>query len=312
VTGQRPQVAVVGAGLMGTAIAWCLAAAGHAVALQDPDAAARDAAPSALASIGALVGEASGAVGRVALHADLSTAVAGASMVIEAAPERLALKRAIFSALAAAAPVDAVLATNTSAIPIGDIADGSPAADRIVGTHFWNPPHLVPLVEVVSGTATAPAVAERAFALLAAAGLEPVRVTADLPGFVGNRLQHALKREAIALVAAGVCSAEDLDTIARSGFGARMAVMGPLEQSDLVGLDLTLAIHEVLIADLDRTPGPHPYLVEKVRRGETGAAAGQGFRSWTPDAADAARARMTKHLVDARRERRAIDGRDDA
>ena len=120
----------------------------------------------------------------------------------------------------------------------------------------------------------------------AAAGRKPVHVRRDIPGFIGNRLQHALKREAIALVAAGVCDAETIDTVVKSGFGARMAVLGPLEQSDLVGLDLTLDISNVLVADLDRTAGPHPFLREKVKAGKLGMKTGEGFRRWTPEQAE--------------------------
>ncbi len=134
-------------------------------------------------------------------------------------------------------------------------------------------------------------------ALLDRIGMKPVHVAADVPGFVGNRLQHALKREAIALVANGVCTAETVDTVTRFGFGRRLGIVGPLEQSDLTGLELTLAIHETLIPDLDRTPGPHPLLVEKVRWGETGAAAGQGFRTWAPGEAEARRAEISRDLA---------------
>jgi 3-hydroxybutyryl-CoA dehydrogenase len=122
--------------------------------------------------------------------------------------------------------------------------------------------------------------------------MSPVHVRRDVPGFIGNRLQHALKREAIALVAAGVCDAESLDRVVREGFGARLAVLGPLEQSDLVGLGLTLDIHRVLMPHLDNTPVPHPLLEAKVAAGETGMAAGVGFRRWTKEEADVVRARF--------------------
>src|SRR5204862_6143415 len=135
--------------------------------------------------------------------------------------------------------------------------------ERVVGTHFWNPPHLVPLVEVTQNEKTSDDTVRRTMTLLREAGRNPVHVKKDIPGFVGNRLQHALKREAIALVAAGVCDAETIDTVVKAGFGARMAVLGPMEQSDLVGLDLALDISEVLVAHLDRTAAPHPFLRAK-------------------------------------------------
>jgi 3-hydroxybutyryl-CoA dehydrogenase len=133
--------------------------------------------------------------------------------------------------------------------------------------------------------------------LLAAAGKVPVHVRRDVPGFVGNRLQHAMKREAIALVAAGVCDADTIDTVVREGFGARTAVLGPMEQSDLVGLDLALDIAEVLYAHLDCTPGPPPLLRDKVKAGKLGMKTGEGFRKWTPAAADAVRTRLSRFLA---------------
>jgi 3-hydroxybutyryl-CoA dehydrogenase len=131
-----------------------------------------------------------------------------------------------------------------------------------------------------------------------------VHVRRDIPGFVGNRLQHALKREAVALVAAGVCDAETIDTVVKEGFGTRMAVLGPMEQSDLVGLDLTLEIAEVLYADLDRTAGPHPYLRDKVKAGKLGMKSGEGFRQWTPETADAVRRRLSRFLAAQAKARR--------
>jgi len=234
---------------------------------------------------------------RVEVHDSLARAVAEADVVIEAGPENLAAKQAIFGELIRAAPVWALLATNTSAIPIAKIVAGLPTAGRVLGAHFWNPPHLVPLVEVVEAETTEAEAVERMIAVLDAAGMRPVHVRADIPGFIGNRLQHALKREAIAIVAAGHCDAEALDEVVRHGFGARLGVVGPLEQSDLNGLEMTLAIHETLMPDLDRTPVAHPYLVAKVERGEVGASAGRGFRDWTEDEAEEVRERVTRELL---------------
>jgi 3-hydroxybutyryl-CoA dehydrogenase len=140
--------------------------------------------------------------------------------------------------------------------------------------------------------------------LLRNVGKVPVHVRRDIPGFVGNRLQHAMKREAIALVAAGVCDAETIDTVVKEGFGARTAVLGPMEQSDLVGLNLTLDIAEVLIADLDRTAGPHPFLREKVAAGKLGMKTGEGLRKWGPGEADAVRERLSQFLVEQAKARK--------
>jgi 3-hydroxybutyryl-CoA dehydrogenase len=156
----------------------------------------------------------------------------------------------------------------------------------------------------VQSAVTSVVTVEWTIRLLRRVGAEPVHVRTDLPGFVGNRLQHALKREAIALVAAGVCDAETVDLVTRHGFGARLGIVGPLEQADLSGLELTLAIHEVLMPSLDRTAVAHPYLVEKVHSGQTGAAAGQGFRRWTPGQAAERRDQITRELVAAALRRR--------
>jgi 3-hydroxybutyryl-CoA dehydrogenase len=166
----------------------------------------------------------------------------------------------------------------------------------VLGTHWWNPPYLVPLVEVVQAADTSPQTVEQTMELLRAAGKTPVHVRRDVPGFVGNRLQHALWREAIALVAADVCDAETLDEVVKQSFGLRLPAIGPLENADLVGLDLTLAIHEQVLPAIDRTPGPSPYLRELVAQGRLGMKTGQGFRRWTPAHADALRARVRTHL----------------
>jgi 3-hydroxybutyryl-CoA dehydrogenase len=302
VVGPVPRVAVVGAGLMGAGIAQVFVTAGLPVAIYDTD-------PAALGSVRSRVAEGldllqipnENPLQLLTTAGVLTEAVLRADMVIEAAAERLAVKQAIFAELDRVAPPHAVLASNTSAIPIRDITSGLRRRQRVIGTHFWNPPYLVPLVEVVQAAASDLAAVDWAMALLDRIGMKPVHVAADVPGFVGNRLQHALKREAIALVANGVCTAETVDTVTRFGFGRRLGIVGPLEQSDLTGLELTLAIHETLIPDLDRTPGPHPLLVEKVRRGETGAAAGRGFRDWAPGEAEARRAEISRDLADQAR-----------
>lgn len=143
------------------------------------------------------------------------------------------------------------------------------------------------------------AAADSLIETLSALKMHPVRVRRDIPGFIGNRLQHALKREAIALVAAGVCDAQTIDEVVRFGFGARMAVLGPLEQSDLVGLELTQQIHDILMPDLDVTDHCHPYLAELVARGELGMKSGKGFHSWTAHSAQAVRDRLSRFLADS-------------
>jgi 3-hydroxybutyryl-CoA dehydrogenase len=262
--------------------------------------------PQRLQSICDLLGDDPAVVRRISAHAELAPAVKDAAFVFEAAPEKLPLKQKIFAELESLASADTILASNSSAIPTTEIGRNLVHRERVVGTHFWNPPHLVPLVEVIQNEKTSEAVVARTIELLRDAGKVPVHVRRDIPGFVGNRLQHALKREAIALVAAGVCDAETLDTVVKEGFGARMAVLGPLEQSDLVGLDLTLDISEVLVADLDRSAGPHPFLREKVGAGKLGMKSGEGFRKWTPEQADAVRDRLRSFLAEQVKARKKI------
>jgi 3-hydroxybutyryl-CoA dehydrogenase len=291
------RIAVIGAGRMGHGIAWRLAAAGHAVRIQDPDTATLDALPARLDEIRVVLEAGTDVAGRIHGTSELRFAVADADFVFEAAPENVELKLGLFHTFEGLAPRHAILCSNTSAIPIARIAARVQEKDRVVGTHFWNPPYLVDLVEIVlMGEANRPA-GEKVAALLRQAGAHPVFVNRDIPGFIGNRLQHALKREAIALVAAGICDAETVDDVVKHGFGARLGVLGPLEQSDLVGLDLTKAIHDVLIADLDRTPGTHPYLDDLVTRGHLGMKTGKGFRTWSAEEAAAVGDRLRRFLL---------------
>jgi 3-hydroxybutyryl-CoA dehydrogenase len=260
--------------------------------------------PQRLQAIVDLLGDDPTLLQRIDAYDRLAPAVKGAAFVFEAAPERLPLKQRIFAELESAVAPDAILASNSSAIPSTDIGRDLKHRERVLGTHFWNPPHLVPLVEVIENEKTSGEVLRNTMELLRHAGKVPVHVHRDIPGFVGNRLQHAMKREAIALVAAGVCDAETIDTVVKEGFGTRLAVLGPMEQSDLVGLDLTLEIAEVLYADLDRTAGPHPYLREKVKAGKLGMKTGEGLRHWTAEQAGAVRQRLSRFLVEQAKARK--------
>jgi 3-hydroxybutyryl-CoA dehydrogenase len=289
-------IAIVGGGLMGHGIAQVFAGAGHAVRVYDPM-------PSILATLheriqrnlSDLRQDVTSAL-RVTGHSNLAEALTGADIVFEAGPENLALKRQIFADVESAASPTAILASNTSVIPITQIMSGLARPERALGTHWWNPPYLVPLVEVIKTPATTAAAAESMMGVLTAAGKTPVLVEKDIPGFIGNRLQHALWREAIALVAGGVCDAQTVDTVVKASFGRRLAVLGPLENADLVGTDLTLAIHESVLSDLDRTAGPSPYLRELVAAGKLGMKSGEGFQRWTPEQQAALRKRVLEHL----------------
>jgi len=292
------RVAVVGAGLMGHGIAQVFAEAGRRVAVWDPDPAARATVAERVGANLRAIGHGQDAVARIAVHDSLESAVGDAEVVIEAAPEDLPLKQELFERLDRLAPAGTMLATNTSVMSVGEIGARATRRGRVLGTHWWNPPYLIPLVEVVQAEATGEGVVRRMLDLLVEVGKTPVHVRRDVPGFVGNRLQHALWREAIAIVAAGICDAETVDTVVKQSFGRRLAVLGPLENADLVGLDLTLAIHDYLLPHLDSTPGPASLLRDKVARGELGMKTGKGFRQWPPGEPDAVRARLLRFLVD--------------
>jgi 3-hydroxybutyryl-CoA dehydrogenase len=265
---------------MGLAIAHLFATAGWQVTVVEPNAEAVAAAPARLRSISQARGTVHSDV-TVTFAGDLTGVPEGAEIVVEAAPEYLSTKSEIFAQLDAHCSPETILTTNTSAIPVTRIAAAATRRERVVGTHFWNPPYTVRLVEVVQAETTSLETVQRTMHVMREIGQEPVHVRRDIPGFIGNRMQHALKREAIALVQAGVCDAETVDFVVKQSFGARLGVMGPLEQSDLVGLDLTLAIQSVLLADLDVSSAPQQLLVDLVAAGKTGVKAGAGFRTWS-------------------------------
>jgi len=297
----RANIAVIGAGLMGHGIALTFARAGHAVALHDPAADMLASAPArigeSLALLGADAAEVAAALTRVSLAPTLAQAVSDAGAVFEAAPEKLALKQAIFAEIEAHAPADAMLASNTSVIRISKIMAGLATRHRALGTHWWNPPHMIPLVEVVKTAWTDPALADAMVALLAGAGKTPVLVEKDVPGFIGNRLQHALWREAVSLVENGICTARAVDDVVKASFGRRLAVLGPLENADLVGIALTQDIHRQVLFDLDRSTEPSPLLQTLLDDGRGGMAAGAGFREWAPQDLARTKARVARHLT---------------
>ncbi len=290
---------------MGAGIAQLFAAHGHDVAVYDISPEALQKAKREIAGIFAFLGQDATLIDHISFQTDLEQTVRNADVVIEAVLEKPDLKIEVFSALDALARPDALLASNTSVIPVSTIARDMRRKERMMGAHFWNPPYLVPLVEVVEAPFTDPGASQRMIELLESVGQEPVRVKRDIPGFIGNRLQHALKREAIALVANGVCDAATVDRVIRSGFGARLGVLGTLEQSDMVGLNLTLDIHRVVMADLDVTPGPHPYLEKLVAEGRLGMKTGSGFYEWTDEKAENVRQRLREFLSRQASERRA-------
>ena len=293
---EKPAIAIIGAGLMGAGIALVFAAANHRVALFDAMAEARATALPRIRDNFKAIGLDPAAAAAVILHSQLATAVADADFVIEAAPEDLALKQALFAEIEDAAKPAAIFASNTSVIPITSIMERLRNKVRALGTHWWNPPYLVPLVEVIRTVNTSDAAVEATLKLLASVGKTAVEVKKDVPGFIGNRLQHALWREAVALVADGVCDAKTVDDVVKASFGTHLAVLGPLENADLVGTDLTRSIHNYVLPALDRSTTASPYLDRLVEEGRLGFKSGQGFRKWTPEQQAALRERVTNHL----------------
>ena len=296
-------IAVIGGGLMGAGIAQIFAAADYTVTVFEPSESARNSLRDRVAGNLKLMNSDESIADRIETCGELGEAVASADYITEAAPEKLELKRSIFSDLERLASTGAILASNTSVIPIGNITEGFESAHRMVGTHWWNPPYLVPLVEVIQAEQSSPETIDATMALLRDVGKEPAHVKKDVPGFVANRLQHALWREAIAMVAEGICDAQTLDTCVKNSFGLRLPVLGPLENADMVGLDLTLDIHNTIIPELDRSAGPNPYLEQQVGAGNLGFKSGEGFRTWTDDEQSALREKLTRYLVEAQDKR---------
>ena len=297
----KSKIAVIGAGLMGHGIAQVFALAGHDVTIYDSFektlATAKDRILANLKDLGDDVR----AVERVTPVADLGQAVHAADYVVEAVLEDLPLKQKLFAEIEPHVRPDTILASNTSVIPITDIMQGLERRERALGTHWWNPPFLVPLVEVIETQWTKPEAVAFTMKLHADAGKKPAHVKKDVPGFIGNRLQHALWREAVSLVENGICDAETVDTVIKAAFGRRLAVLGPLENADMVGTDLTLAIHKTVLPAIDSRPGPSPYLERLVAEGKLGFKSGEGFRTWTPEQQQALRAKVVAHLKEARR-----------
>ncbi len=218
-------------------------------------------------------------------------------LVIESAPEDMAFKQDLFARLDAETRPDTVLASNTSGLSITAIASRCGRPERVLTTHFWNPPHLMPLVEIVKGERTSDEVVERVRALFAHCGKMPVVVKKDRPGQLGNRLQMALVREAVNIVAEGIADAEAVDLVAKNGFGIRMPAYGIFEHQDIVGLDMGSKIVDYVAQDLYNEPRAPELMRELVREGKLGAKTGRGFYDWSSKSADDVRARRDAFLV---------------
>lgn len=282
-------LAVLGAGLMGIGIACHFARQGYAVRLYDTD-------PQRIADIPALAGavltelEETGQCATADRQPVLSRLtgttrledLADASLLIEAIPERLALKHALYGQLEQIIAADAVIASNTSGLPPDQLAEGMRHPARLVIAHFWHPPHFIPLVEVVPGTGTREGLAATLSEFLNATGLEAVVLNRAAPGFVGNRLQFALLREALHIVQSGIASPEVVDRVMRASLGRRYAMVGPLEAADMTGLNTVQDICQHLLPELATGSDMMALVADKVAAGQTGARSGQGFYTWDP------------------------------
>ena len=297
---DKARIAVIGAGLMGHGLAQVFALGGHDVTIYDAVDASLKTVKERISTNLRDLGDDPRAVERVRPTGSLEDCVLDADYVVEAVSEDLALKQKLFAEIETYVSDATILASNTSVIPITDIMRGLNHPERALGTHWWNPPFLVPLVEVIETEWTQPEVIKFTMELHRDVGKTPAHVKKDVPGFIGNRLQHALWREAIALVEHGICDAETVDTVIKAAFGRRLAVLGPLENADMVGTDLTLAIHKTVLPAIESRPGPSPYLEKLVANGNLGFKSGQGFRTWTPAQQQALRAKVLQHLKKAR------------
>jgi 3-hydroxybutyryl-CoA dehydrogenase len=282
--GWPSSAAIVGSGTMGCGFAQLLALAGVEVAVIDVSAELADtarqraiSAAAQFAAAGMMPADAELRVAeRVTAHASIADGVSNVDLVIEAVTEDLRVKAAVLAEIERCAPAHTVIASNTSAIPIADMAAGLTAPERFLGTHWFNPPQWVPLVEIIPGTRTSPAVIDRVQALLRRLGKRPVTV-GDAAGFVANRIQFAMFKEAASVVADGVASAEQVDEVVRMSFGFRLPFYGPFAIADMAGLDVYSGAYTSLEADLGARFSPPPLLSELVAEGDLGTKTGRGF-----------------------------------
>ena len=304
-TGAGSRAAVIGAGRMGHGIALEAVRGGLQVAIYDTqagraEAAVAEAKADANDLVAAGVIQASDIptiIGRLTPAIDLESAAADTAVVFEAVAEDLDVKRRVFARLDRAAPPTALLLSNTSSLAISDIAAACERPERVALAHWILPPHLIPAVEVAPGPQTSEATIKAVRGLLARLGKWPVVLEREMPGYLINRLQFALLREAMDLVGQGVASAEEIDRAVRGSIARRMPVTGIFGQADLAGLDVYRQIFRYLAADLSRSTGPPQALDDAVRAGNTGAAVGQGFYSWTEERRDEALRRRNAELI---------------
>ena len=235
---------------------------------------------------------------RISFTTDMdSELISRADLVIEAVFEDMQVKRETFAKLEARCRPDTIFCTNSSVMSPSEISRDLKHRERFVGTHFWNPGHLIPLVEVVKSDASSDETAQTVMQVLAAAGKEPVLCKKDVPGFIANRMQHALWREAISIVERGIADAATVDKAVRYSFGLRLPQLAPLENADMVGVDLTYNIHDYILRDLEDSHEPSPLLTKLRNEGKLGFKTGEGFQTWTAEQIKASNEGLNEYLV---------------
>lgn len=297
-------ITIVGAGLMGKGLAQVFAQdEGTRVILQDV---AREINPLAdikndldmLVDKNAMTkAKAKGILERIVFINDLEKAVKDADLVVEAIPEIMELKQNLLQEIESLCKPSCILATNTSVMSITEIASKCTSRNRIVGAHFWNPPYLIPLVEVVKGEDTNIEIMDIVYEYLQYIGKRPVKCMKDVPGFIANRLQHAIWREAFSIVEHGIADAATVDEALRYGPGLRWPVLGIMENADMIGLDLSLNIQSYILRYLEDAHNPSNLLQELVEKGDLGFKTGKGYQTWTPEQIEASNKRLKEYLI---------------
>jgi 3-hydroxyacyl-CoA dehydrogenase len=295
--------AVVGAGTMGPGMAAVLARSGSKVALNDisPEVLSRSKAAAGLASqVLDRVGAPSEPGGSISFEADLKTALAGAELVLEAVPEKLDLKRQVFASLEEHAAPDTILASNTSGIPITEIARDAKHPGRVIGMHWSNPPHLIPMIEVVPGEQTADSTRDALVGIINAFGYEAV-IEREVPGFVENRILYAILRECLSLVEQGIISEADMDTCVKWGIGYKLSVIGPMRLLDMAGLDIYQSVASYLNPDLSTSAEVPQLIKERTARQQLGMKTLGGIYEYTEEQVRDRRAEIAAGLVAVRK-----------
>ena len=235
---------------------------------------------------------------RISFTTDIdSDIVKNADLVIEAVFEDMKIKRETFAKLEARCRPDTIFCTNSSVMSPSEISAELKHRERFVGTHFWNPGHLIPLVEVVKSDASSEETAQTVMEVLRSVGKKPVLCKKDVPGFIANRMQHALWREAISIVEHGIADAATVDEAVKYSFGLRLPQLAPMENADMVGTDLTYNIHDYILKDLEDSHEPSPLLKQLRDEGKIGFKTGEGFQKWTPEQVAKSNADLNEYLI---------------